>query len=76
MPCSSTTRRAIDKRRLSSNSACLKGADTLFHGILIAVGRDTGGGELVWSGIFANEILNVPLVAPEPRVLWTKGDRS
>jgi hypothetical protein len=54
----------------------LKGADTFFHGILIAVGRDTGGGELVWSGIFANEILNVPLVAPEPRVLWTKGDRS
>jgi len=59
LPCGSTTRRAIDKWRLPSNLACLKGAHISFHGFSFVVGRDTGGGELVWGGILARGILNI-----------------
>jgi len=41
------------------DSECFKGVDSPFHDILIIVRRDTGGGELVLGGIFADEISNV-----------------
>jgi len=51
--------RDIDKRRLLSDSAYLKGVDIPFHRILIVVGKDTGGGEPNWSEIFIVRILNI-----------------
>jgi len=41
------------------NSTCLKGAYIPFHRLFIVVGRDTGGGELVWAEILLSRILNI-----------------
>ena len=46
---SSTTKSRSNKRSLPFDSACLKGAEIPFHGILIVVGSDTGDDEVVWA---------------------------
>ena len=47
--CSSTAKGQRNKWRLPFDSACLKGAEILFHGVLILVGSDTGGEEVGWA---------------------------
>jgi len=47
--CSSTTKGQRTKQRLPLDSACLKGTEILFHGILILVGSDTGDEEIGWA---------------------------
>ena len=42
--CSATTSSSIDKRRTRIDSACSKGADTTFLGVLIVDGDGDGGG--------------------------------
>jgi len=45
--CSSTTKSQGNKQMLPFDSTYWQGADILFHGIFIVLGRETDGGELV-----------------------------
>ena len=47
--CSSTTKSQSKLRRAPFDSACLKGVEITFHGVLIVVGSDTGDVEVVWA---------------------------